>query len=154
MKLELKHLAPYLPYRLQGIVNEEEIHTLLKLSLKYDQNPMWIDTFNNIESTKGESEIRSVFPEGFKPILRPLTDLTESKCKELLNDKNKFNFWYCENRTLGKYIFKEGYSSSTYKISEYTRMPYYMMEFFFRNHFDIFGLIKEGLAIDINTLQS
>lgn len=33
------------------------------------------------------------------------------------------------------------------------RIPYIGMKNLFANHYDVFGLIKRGLAIDINTLN-
>jgi hypothetical protein len=31
--------------------------------------------------------------------------------------------------------------------------PYEILQWFFENHYDVFGLIEENLAIDINTLN-
>ncbi len=62
-----------------------------------------------------------------KPILRPLHDL-------LKGDKLTLE--------LSRYIIdKENYSE----------LNIMQWNFLFRNHFDIFSLIKKGLAIDINT---
>lgn len=125
MKLELKHLAPYLPYGLKSWSGEKEI--LITGSTLYRMETIVI-----------------------KPILRPLSDLTEKECKKLLNNDHIFNFWYGKDKD-GDYIYKEGYTSSIYR--SYKGMPYSMVQHLFQWHFDVFGLIDEGLAIDINTLK-
>ena len=33
-------------------------------------------------------------------------------------------------------------------------LPYSIFEILLKNHFDVFGLIEKGLAIDINTIKS
>ena len=112
MKLELKHLAPYLPYR-------------LKIQYKFDGfeiciSPMVASMTSN--SFAKEIPINTVLSDNksFKPILRPLSDL---------NDE--------ENNT-PEYLQGCCYSYVTYLISQ---------------HYDVFGLIEKGLAIDINTLD-
>lgn len=64
------------------------------------------------------------------PILRPLSDL------ELDEFENK--------------IFNREYIIDKETESD---LSYYEWCFLFENHFDVFGLIEKGLAIDINTLN-
>ena len=68
------------------------------------------------------------FANTFKLILRPLSDLEYTKF-EFQNDE---------------YVVDMGLSSS---------LSWTDWEYLFSNHFDVFGLIKKGLAIDINTLE-
>ena len=122
MGLELKHLAPYLPYNLmvycdfrdgdithselQGITTEEAF--LYDCDWNYKEN------------------------KDFKPILRPLSELTKQEHKHIYAD---FNIIILPK--MSEEI--DGYSHELVKR-------------FIENHFDIFGLISQGLAIDINTL--
>jgi hypothetical protein len=108
-KLELKHLAPYLPYKLKykSLFNGS-INNLYDLSTDINDNYWGVK---------------------IKPILRPLSDL------ELDEFKNKiFNIEYI--------IDKETDAD----------LGYYEWCFLFENHFDVFGLIEKGLAININTI--
>ena len=138
--MKLEHLAPYLPYGLKC-----QLITENKIPFKTEQMTFlgedWVDFEHNFTGFNFEY---------IKPILRPLSDLTEKECKRLLNDNLVFNFWYGKDKS-GDYIYKEGYTSSIYR--SYNGMPYWMIQHLLQWHFDVFGLIDEGLAIDINTLK-
>jgi hypothetical protein len=118
MKLELKHLAPYLPYE-----------------LKYK--------FNNTIYYYQHCSTREFDYENSRPILRPLSDLQ----KEIEVNGEKFvpqkkmpylDFdWLITSVNPQEFVMKNNYEDIL-KLFEW--------------HFDIFGLIKNGLAIDINTL--
>ena len=75
-----------------------------------------------------------------KIILRPLSDL----------GKDEYNFIY-ENETdfdsIESLINLDSYSFQCSKFS------YIFWEKLFHYHFDVFGLIEKGFAIDINTLN-
>lgn len=122
-KLQLKHLSPYLPYgllmfdddnpnqyypRLIGVLNDENIITSL---------PRFPYNYNCGIST-------------FKPILRPLSDLTPGDSKE---------FEYVSLDDLIRGIESEHCSIKCWNS-------------LLREHFDVFGLIDKGLAVDINTI--
>ena len=113
MELELKHLAPYLPYGLKGNYEVSEVVPSAKFELRNKE----LRT-DNID----------FFLSFAKPILRPISDLK----------KNEFPF------KLGTYTqnFKFTLENTEYQFIER------MIEL----HFDVFGLIEKGLAIDINTL--
>jgi len=67
-----------------------------------------------------------------KPILRPLSDLTK---EELIEQ----GFWH-------------HIDFLTHEKQNPIEAPYFMVEYLLSKHFDVFGLIEAGLAIDINTL--
>jgi hypothetical protein len=75
--------------------------------------------------------------EDYKPILRPLSDLTEEFVTNNQSTENQFDV-YDIDRVLNQH-------RSQYKL--------YRLMYLFENHFDVFGLIEEGLAIDINSLN-
>ena len=62
-----------------------------------------------------------------KPILRPLSDLTKLGSNER---------WWRDKIALG-----------------ITKLDYESIQELLEEHYDVFGLIEEGLAIDINTLK-
>lgn len=140
MKLELKHLAPYLPYELQ-IKTAYGIKTMVSLSttvINYDL----------------ELEAYWDFIKDIKPILRPLSDLT----KEIEHNGEKF----VPIEILNKMLFTK-HSKLEYYDSEFcngailfsTKIAGFnilsineKLQKLIEWHFDIFGLIEKGLAIN------
>ena len=136
MTLELKHLAPYLPYELKVMRN--------------------INGQSFIIEIKESSLFYVSIVHQDKPILHPLLDLT----KEIEVDGEKFvpidrlrkelpvlNQWRFNNETL------EFYSLNYGRFYGLAVMPFMVVQRLFEMHFDVFGLIGEGLAIDKNTLK-
>jgi hypothetical protein len=126
MKLELKHLAPYLPYGLDVIHNTNKIPVD---GLTYN------DVFNIEE---GDIPFNSI-----KPILRPLSDLRMD-----------------EMDILRGMVFTEAYQWTKQHwnfIKNIKRFPetqnYKITQKLIEWHFDVYGLIPEELAIDINSLE-
>lgn len=138
MKLELKHLAGYLPYGLKVYC---------------------IDDMQGEELLKGFNLFKNDYVEVFtdkepmdlsycKPILRPLSDLTKEKYFEMTGKSEKEDFaLYFTNSG----FYKQGYTSRTYET--YESLPYYHILELLENHFDIYGLIENNLAIDKNTIS-
>lgn len=159
MKLEMKHLAPYLPYDLKCQSNIAfDYETILELgSINVNDEA----TFSNREKAIGIWTFAD-----FKPILRPLSDLIKEDFKEeilryyenlgidikLVNydsgNDNPFDITLTATSKLMDDVFTDilinrGSTSET---------PYHFFNWLCKNHFDVFNLIPEGLAIDINTL--
>ncbi len=144
MKLELKHLAAYLPYGLKFRISEGKIFNL---------NANHI--FNNHTGNyKG-------LDKGAKIILRPLSDLTKEievggerfvpieKLCDLYSPK--FHNSYQNDKCAG---FVYGFAAhDVLNLKNIFENKYWQVEKLFEWHFDVFGLIPAGLAIDINTLN-
>ena len=116
MKLELKHLAPYLPYRLKC-----KTHKSIAILSDLTTNDIY-ECASFIEEPRdmiGENGMLHF--EDFKPILRPLSDMniSDKAMDKLINGALSYN------------VFIDAVSQ----------------------HFDVFCLIQQGLAIDINTLK-
>lgn len=152
-KLELEHLAPYLPYSLKGIFThlpggkEFELTEIVinKYNGDYDDN---IDVTGKCGIHGGET----ADIENFKPILTPMSDLT----KVIIHNGNVFRP-IC--KLLESYCFYTdkmeeseilSYSESLIEIDMSLQTATMLCEW----HFDIFGLIDMGLAIGINTYHS
>jgi len=141
-KLELKHLAGYLPYGLKGI---NEMHGF-KTDIKC------IQTDGDIVHSFGKSPIRFI-----KPILRPLSYLN----KEIEVNEEKFvpidRLFGSAYRIQGfKHylnIFNGGFELTMTKENRTIYADFNMYQKLFEWHFDIYGLIEKGLAIDINTIK-
>lgn len=117
MKLELKHIAPYLLYGLliqtyRGILTLEEDNSSQSISL-------WA-----VIRTQSTS----------KPILKSLNDLKVGH-----DDYGEYNWEYPEEF---KHDIKTGQAS------------YEDMTMLLSAHYDVFGLIDKGLAVDLKTLTT
>jgi len=114
-KLELKHLAPYLPYRLK--VRDEQGY----------EWEMGLVTGNHKLTIK--LTINKNHP--LKPILRPLSDLTEHAAKVWGIYSLKHLLGLIKGRDIPMHIYIE------------------LLE----GHYDVFGLIPACLAIDKSTIK-
>jgi len=141
MKLELKHLSPYLPF---------------KLELHYPNNEV-----NSQDAFLDEHNIGEYlfYPLGL-PILRPLSDLTKpmvnylgenvvpaySLFRNYKEGKTGLEYDLTQDGIIEIWIsdYKTGIIYETLVLGDYMKL--------FKWHFDVFGLIEKGLAIDINTL--
>lgn len=145
MTLELKHIAPYLPYELYFMRYEKKCldKTVTPVVWSKDLHPF-------------KTQLNAVTLNGFdyeksKPILRPLSDLT----KEIEVNGTKYESV--------KHYFEEIYYTQTLhkqvnSIIQDERWvnhcEYILVKFLFEHHFDVFGLIEHGLAINVNAIQS
>ena len=171
MKLELKHLAPYLPYNLKcqylGIVDINKYNSTKIDPLDINQDRGYglkigylkeIHVFKKYWTAKCGIYSRGLksFVNGYElfPILRPLSDLTKEieingerfvpinklhpidklQTKEI---QDNFLEWLIKDHAI--------YARLNDSIRVYNRL----LEW----HFDVFGLIEQGLAVDINTLK-
>ena len=126
MKLELKHLAPYLPY---GLKNQRAFH-----------KPKVIDGIVGNKVYFGDTVL---FINQIEPILRPLSDLT----KEIKVNGNLFT---PNHHPLFKIFISADMDWFIDNCPFF--VDYGQVQKLLEWHFDIFGLIELGLAIDINTI--
>ena len=118
MKLELKHLAPYLPYDLKATENGKNTGLVVGLYNKHNL----IEVEYEFGNKRSEIDL-------FKPVLKPIEDF---------ENEVESSFDFIKNP-------KSGVNSQIF-------YPYDFAEYCFKNHYDVFGLIEKGLAVDINTL--
>lgn len=182
MKLELKHITPYLPFKLKCYEPRfNEKHTILGLI----KNEIYIGDEDSINSF--------VLDDETFPILRPLSDLT----KEIEVNGEKFypleligkiidNEYVglaededgiiigkdvsprcgcpydcdCMSYTYNLFYKDFNFYSTVYQdgnpndmVDEIVHESYLLMQKLIEWHFDVFGLIEKGLAVDINTLE-
>ena len=131
MELELKHLAPYLPYGLKCIDGE-----LIGIS----NHIGWSGIFKAIH---GSNHIPIC---GIKPILRPLSDLT----KEIEVNGEKFvPIEYFEDKYYTLDLHKQCHRLLENEDWIY-QTNFMLINYLLKWHFDIFGLIENNLAININ----
>jgi hypothetical protein len=181
MKLEIKHLAPYLPYKICGVCEGEHA---IELVLGVYENEIITD----IDGTTYDN---------FKPILRPLSDLTkeiehngekfvpiEWLFNNLVDESDVVEFDFTKGITPIFQVddgwnhcisFKNDYgrdlcfsfdsNSNSFMLGlgwenefgvEWCNISnqYEMFQKLFEWNFDIFGLIENKLAININKIQN
>lgn len=128
-KLTLEHLAPYLPYKIKYIRPAYKTANF---------------EFNEIINKMSTLDIYLVLQQQYKPILRPLSDLTKEKVGELFGGKY----------TSEKCMLYDGTLNLDVNDSISINLIHYLPQInkLFEHHFDVFGLIDKGLAIDVNTL--
>lgn len=136
MKLTIEHLAPFLPYGLKIIAKQNEI---------YSSTNVYI-----LQGIVNENLYLSelTYPTDLflcKPLLRPLSDLYSSMFTELV-ENNDFKF--DRRNGWGTDLTVDGNTSHWEFKGNYRTLSK-----LFKHHFDVFGLIEQGLAIDINTVK-
>lgn len=160
-KLDFKYISPYLPYGLEFVCVDRE-------STEYEiACASSVHLANEIIDVCGvDYDFSDLGGKEIKPLLRPLFDLTKNDLKEKL-------YQYYES--LGIDIKLVKYDSgndnpfdmtltATYKLMDdvftdvliergsTSETPYHIFSWLCEKHFDVFGLIKKGLAKDINTI--
>ena len=125
--LTIKHIAPYLPYGLKYGTIEKDWKTLEDyLKIRGE-----LSTRGNVDNLNNHIDNPNT-----RLILRPLSDLTK---EELYSNGFDCHVDYLTHENKG--------------VEWTLKAPYTHVEYLFKNHFDVFGLIPQGLAIDINTLE-
>lgn len=131
MKTELKHLSAYLPYGLNCEVIDMGLKKTLTLNGLYEDASCVF--YDSIESHIGY--------ESVKPCLRPLSDLIKEEFSTIWNEETDFD-------SIDQMV--NCLNSESFLCS---KMSFNFWDALLKNHFDIFGLIENGLAIDINTIE-
>lgn len=133
MELTIKHLAPYLPYKLQMIFEGKggRVITLETLGTSF--------LGDTLSGGKGGMWLKSC---GFKPILRPLSDLT----KEIEVNDEKFV-------PAGKMITHGFHNQFWYDLEKFDYRYLYAMDLekLISWHFNVFNL-PENLFINYNDI--
>lgn len=133
-KIELNHLAGYLPYGLKVVFENYPLHT--------KESP-YIRVF---ELDCGH-DFNFYLNSGFiKPILRPLSDLT----KEIEVNGEKF----VPMKVLVGISYRERINIIETDEMVLSRLSLDMWECLYSLHFDLHNLIPQGLAIDVNTIKT
>ena len=133
-KLELKHIAPYLPYGLNGYLNKQKDDCFI---IGATEDFIYTDSsFDDLYYTE------------IKPILRPLDEI-EDYFKKFWNKKDNQVREFLDSDFLYSFDCLEVemiHSTNT------NYLPVGLYNLLLKHHFDVFGLIDKGLAIDKNKL--
>jgi hypothetical protein len=141
MKLELKYLEPYLPYKLKGFYE-----------MSSTQKKETLQAIDTLGKCRTDEDLRWFDIKMFKPILRPLSDLT----KEIEVNGKKFVPITELLRLSGFNVSIMNFEEQLEYLSSFTFLPcinWNDVQKLLEWHFDIYGLIEHNLAIDVNTLN-
>lgn len=133
MKLELKHLAPYLPYGLKLFGGIRQV--------EYEMNFSILEYMINNDTL-------------LIPILRPISDLT----KEIEVNGERFipaNIFWIEYGGGCQGVSKNKWKSEfidNILYSPITTLPFGVIQKLFEWHFDCFDLLSNNLAINYNEI--
>lgn len=173
MKLEIKHLAPYLPYGLKIYSGELTNPTLIGIVEDYCLLSEYEYMTKNSHKTFTKPKTKQTL-KFCKPLLRPLSDLT----KEIEHNGEKFVpiVYLCEKYCNRKCVTKEmgenllkatnggaglwflyydkdmmtfSLEDHFMNITNHSIAQYKMFEMLLKWHIDIFGLIDAGLATEL-----
>jgi hypothetical protein len=154
--LTLEHLSAYLPY---GVMAVDEYGQARIIDYECQSYTKTIVGLNHVLKSQ------TVQVNCFKPILYPLSSLTETiwfEGKEI-NPSDFIKDWYNEiNATeidgLEHYSFKNDFilfgTIEPTEETEIINLPYQAYQLLFKMKIDVFSLIEKGLAVDVNTLET
>lgn len=133
VQLRIDHIAPYLPYKLMCVVDDEDnnCQTLELCAITTGARYECLDFVIPIDWANTDT-LDMVHIEDVMPILKPLFSIPQSFVDASPYDTHDEFIEAVENHSI----------------------PYNMWFICIQNHFDVFGLIEDGLAIDINKVTT
>lgn len=132
MELELKHWAAYLPY---------DVWVYQPNAERTKSFPLDAESLRMMEAYGFEL---------FKLILRPISELSEL----IVNEFGYYRMDMQSNQDIIDLFCFEVIESEEELIDlDLTALPYKTTEYIFKKHYDFFGLIDKGLAVDINEIN-
>lgn len=144
--LNHKHITPYLSYRLKGIVGQGQIVELIGLNtLIFSVRKLFVVT-------------DGLYPwdsSDFMPILRPKNDLTKKihKNKSFIPASIIWDVTQEEEDNFDIYGEIPPYWKNNMNLDFSNDLSYRETKKLFEWHFDIFGLIGKGAAVDFSKIQ-
>jgi hypothetical protein len=138
MKLENKHLAPYLAFKLKCKWNKSVPYELVGLRNGNESvnNELWI--------WKDGMDYNTGYLYECVPVLLPISSITNDQLKE---------FYQFDTIDLELIDIEEWKEELVNMIKGNDKFQLSQFQKLFEWHIDVFGLIEKGLAVDINTLS-
>lgn len=148
MKLTVDKITPYLPHKVKCIPIGN--HRYLKGGLIEIIGLMTTNGYSDNSLVIVEEYENEYYLKDIQLALRPLSDLTKEI--EVSGEKFVFSEWIIEHSSIGYDPIKELIKPLRKDVRWINHCKYYIIQYLLQFHFDIFDLIKNNLAIDINTL--
>lgn len=153
-ELTIEHLAAYLPYGLTWYhkrMDSEPTSLLTMIAVQFDNSAE--HGYDVQFEDEWLNDLIGIYVEGFptwkKPILRPISDLTN----EITH--NGETFVPNERMLSDLSVDRESilYLMKMFEVGIGYQVEWQIIQKLHSWHFDTFGLIEAGLAIDINTIN-
>lgn len=141
MTLKIKHLMPYLAYKLKFLDLKCEPDDNISIMEALDVNGAISDNCGNIDIKLNE----------IKPILSPISDL-EKLIKTEFDKLDELRMSNYTSEIIDLFCYENTGTDENISEINLEKLPYECVEYMFKYHYDFFGLIEKGLAIDKNTL--
>ena len=148
MELELKHLSAYLPYELSVLSGDSKVEYML---IRVDSKGTY---HREVELSKKDVRYYQQNIKYCKPVLRPLSDLFKlgNDLSEMPNHIKPIEFLENYSDTDFERDFISEMYNPDFLKEKIKYAPSTILQKLTEWHFDIFGLIDAGLAVDINCL--
>lgn len=138
MNLQIKHLIYQNFNPLRVYFSKDDIDIILE-----------IEYCNGIISFLNRNESYLLNKNPFKLILKPISDLD----KLIRNEFEKYDSKEKYDQEIINIFCNENVIKENIDNMNLSKLPYDCIEYIFKNHYDFFGLIKKGLAVDLNDIQ-
>ena len=139
-RLNIKHIAPYLPYGLkvqyEGIINGNDIK-------QWEKD---FPNFGEIDGVVGIVELAKILSPKLHWVLNKLNAEDGICSAKAVNADGNVELYFME------YFCNFGLSKNN--IDLIIKDPIGLFAYLFQHHYDIYRLIDKGLAIDINTIDN
>lgn len=138
-KLTIEEVAPYLPYGLKAISDRtKEVRNVTLLHFTYDTE------------TVGHNHLiyEGLILDKHKPLLYPLSHLTNEMLRIEMSRIGQSAYIDYTTKERKEYIEKYSYDLWLNKL------PYSIVQYLFKNKYDVFNLIDRNLAIDVTKLET
>ena len=142
-QLLLKDISARLPYGVKCIVTKSRTEE----GQKGDVGKIGWVSLEGVDCIGDREPFFSEFGN-FKPYLFPLSSMTERQKEEL---NKKFNVQFSGNDIYSIHHHSEGYWDTDLELDLQDWL--WFINWCYKNHFDIYGLISMGLAIDATGLN-
>jgi len=94
--------------------------------------------------------ISELLEQGYKPILKPIEDAEKYISSEFDKRDNNQDF---NQEVIDLFCEEKIYCDESLSDLEITTLPYDSVQWLLKNHYDVFGLLKENKAVKFNQLK-
>jgi hypothetical protein len=158
-QLELKHIAPYLPYKVKAITADKcvfEVEGIYTFGDIYSSNMGDIPFYCTKLILRPMSDlVKEIEINGkkFVPLIELKTGGTNRNEVHVFENWDGTNYVCCDNEDHElRFSVKNGFDRS-FRGESRQLYSYDLFQKLFEWHFDVFGLIADGLAVDYNTVE-
>ena len=138
MELKIKHLTPYLPYKLEFLMASEP-----------ESKEPNIDELKSIDTglkmvNFGWGNAKTLTE--IKPLLKSISKLDDILADEFSNYREGMKH---DAELIDLFSFENIHTEELLNDLDLNKLPYNCIEYLFKNHYDFFSLIENGLSTEV-----